>query len=272
MIAIKTFHQRQNIANCLHFSPPLTFDIQGIFITFALKCSVFGSDHLSPVQVQISSTCILVSCLPLSDIPGVFITYLRKCSVFGSDHLSSVWISSINILGYISLVFQAYLLIWIIFWASTSSDILYQYPCLYIQYSWCICHFLGKCSVFGSDNLSLVQISCISIPVYTSIFQAYLSLVRAMEWTDYLVLYEDNEGLVSVWTIFLLKDDNIQENINNHHETQVRLQELLKYPSQTKTKNVKVTIRQLLPGPGNDYRYSSSQLSRLLLLGSVCST
>ena len=207
MIAIKTFHQRQNIANCLHFSPPLTFDIQGIFITFALKCSVFGSDHLSPVQVQISSTCILVSCLPLSDIPGVFITYLRKCSVFGSDHLSSVWISSINILGYISLVFQAYLLIWIIFWASTSSDILYQYPCLYIQYSWCICHFLGKCSVFGSDNLSLVQISCISIPVYTSIFQAYLSLVRAMEWTDYLVLYEDNEGLVSVWTI-RAQDDN----------------------------------------------------------------
>ena len=37
--------------------------------------------------------------------------------------------------------------------------------------------------------------------------------------------------------------------------SQVRLQELLKYPSHTKTKNVKVTIRQLLPGPGNDYRY-----------------
>ena len=45
-------------------------------------------------------------------------------------------------------------------------------------------------------------------------------------------------------------------NIDNHHlDTQVRLQELLKYPSQTKTKNVKVTIRQLLPGPGNDYRW-----------------
>ena len=31
------------------------------------------------------------------------------------------------------------------------------------------------------------------------VFQAYLSLVQAMEWTDYLVLYEDNEGLVRVF-------------------------------------------------------------------------
>ena len=27
-------------------------------------------------------------------------------------------------------------------------------------------------------------------------FQAYLSLVQEMEWKEYLVLYEDNQGLV----------------------------------------------------------------------------
>ena len=58
--------------------------------------------------------------------------------------------------------------------------------------------------------------------------QAYLALVMAMDWRDYIILYEDNEGLV-------------------------RLQELLKYPSQAK--DMKVTIRQLIAGPGNDYRY-----------------
>ena len=41
---------------------------------------------------------------------------------------------------------------------------------------------------------------------------------------------------------------------NVYLSPQVRLQELLKYPSQTKTNNMKVSIRQLLPGPGNDYR------------------
>ena len=50
----------------------------------------------------------------------------------------------------------------------------------------------------------------------------------AMDWREYIILYEDNEGLV-------------------------RLQELLKYPSQAK--DMKVTIRQLVPGPGNDYRW-----------------
>ena len=49
----------------------------------------------------------------------------------------------------------------------------------------------------------------------------------ALDWRDYIILYEDSEGLV-------------------------RLQELLKYPSQAK--DMKVTIRQLIPGPGNDYR------------------
>ena len=58
--------------------------------------------------------------------------------------------------------------------------------------------------------------------------QAYLALVMAMDWRDYIILYEDNEGLV-------------------------RLQELLKYPSLAK--DMKVTIRQLIAGPGNDYRY-----------------
>ena len=137
-----------------------------------------------------------------------------------------------------------------------------------------------------------------------------MSLVRAMEWTDYLVLYEDNEGLVSglhpdmyamfdnvlttsvlsfrksrkygfhtlrhsnklspcaiglefskhcqtfLTCLFLYSGDCLnRRNIVIVFISQVRLQELLKYPSHTKTKNVKVTIRQLLPGPGNDYRY-----------------
>ena len=67
-----------------------------------------------------------------------------------------------------------------------------------------------------------------------------------MGWQDYIILYEDNEGLV-------------------------RLQELLKYPS--RAKDMKVTIRQLIPGPGNDYRYFS-QWSSLFLIhweSAVCS-
>ena len=56
--------------------------------------------------------------------------------------------------------------------------------------------------------------------------------------------------------LFLYRGDCLnRRNIVIVFISQVRLQELLKYPSHTKTKNVKVTIRQLLPGPGNDYRY-----------------
>ena len=51
--------------------------------------------------------------------------------------------------------------------------------------------------------------------------------MQALDWKEYIILYEDNEGLV-------------------------RLQELLQWPAQEK--DMKVTIRQLIPSPGNDYR------------------
>lgn len=40
-------------------------------------------------------------------------------------------------------------------------------------------------------------------------FQAYLAMVQAMEWKEFLVLYEDNEGLVSIKLPCISYDDNI---------------------------------------------------------------
>ena len=53
-------------------------------------------------------------------------------------------------------------------------------------------------------------------------------MVVAMNWNSFVVLYEDSEGLV-------------------------RLQEVLKLSSVDA--EIKITVRQLLPGPGGDYRY-----------------
>ena len=59
------------------------------------------------------------------------------------------------------------------------------------------------------------------------LFKAFVDLVKALKWKSFVVLYEDSEGLV-------------------------RLQEVLKLsPNQ---KDVKITIRQLIAGPGDDYR------------------
>ena len=66
-----------------------------------------------------------------------------------------------------------------------------------------------------------------------------MSLVKAFKWTSYVILYEDNEGLV-------------------------RVQDLLRFASQEK--KVSVNIRKLPTGPGPiNYRYylhqNSSQCS-----------
>ena len=53
-------------------------------------------------------------------------------------------------------------------------------------------------------------------------------MIVAMNWNSFVVLYEDSEGLV-------------------------RLQEVLKLSSLDA--DIKITVRQLLPGPGGDYRY-----------------
>ncbi|QQP41322.1 Uncharacterized protein FKW44_015649, partial [Caligus rogercresseyi] len=57
--------------------------------------------------------------------------------------------------------------------------------------------------------------------------QAFVDLVSAMKWKKFTVLYEKSEGLV-------------------------RLQDVLKLSSENK--DIKITIRQLDPGLGGDYR------------------
>ena len=57
-------------------------------------------------------------------------------------------------------------------------------------------------------------------------------MIVAMNWNSFVVLYEDSEGLV-------------------------RLQEVLKLSSLDA--DIKITVRQLLPGPGGDYRYVQIQ-------------
>ena len=52
-------------------------------------------------------------------------------------------------------------------------------------------------------------------------------MVRALEWKDFVVLYEESEGLV-------------------------RLQEVLKMASHQK--EIRVTVRQLIPDEEGDYR------------------
>ena len=63
--------------------------------------------------------------------------------------------------------------------------------------------------------------------IFLYFFKAYVDMVEAMKWESFLLLYEEQEGLV-------------------------RLQEVLKLSS--KRKGVKTQIRQLIPGPGGDYR------------------
>ena len=61
-------------------------------------------------------------------------------------------------------------------------------------------------------------------------------MIEAMKWTSFTILYEDSEGLV-------------------------RLQEVLKMS--TSKKDIKITVRQLIPDPGGDYRYTLFSLSYL---------
>ena len=63
--------------------------------------------------------------------------------------------------------------------------------------------------------------------IFFFFFQAYVNLVEAMEWKQFVILYEESEGLV-------------------------RLQEVLKMS--TRSKDIKILVRQLIPGPGDDYR------------------
>ncbi len=60
--------------------------------------------------------------------------------------------------------------------------------------------------------------------------QAFADLVVALDWKSCVVLYEESEGLV-------------------------RLQEVLKL--HPKKREIEVQLRQLEPGPGNDYRSGS---------------
>ncbi len=57
--------------------------------------------------------------------------------------------------------------------------------------------------------------------------QAYVAMIEATKWKSFVVLYEDSEGLV-------------------------RLQEVLKLSSVYN--DLHIIVRQLLPGPGGDYR------------------
>ena len=59
---------------------------------------------------------------------------------------------------------------------------------------------------------------------FSNILQAYVQLIERFGWKSYTILYEDNQGLV-------------------------RLQELLKSPTQS---DVKIVVRQL--PPDEDYR------------------
>ncbi len=54
-------------------------------------------------------------------------------------------------------------------------------------------------------------------------------MVAAMEWTSFVVIYEEPEGLI-------------------------RLQEVLKMAPKKKGTDMKIKMRQLLEGPGRDYR------------------
>ena len=63
--------------------------------------------------------------------------------------------------------------------------------------------------------------------------KAYLDMVEAMEWTSFVVIYEEPEGLI-------------------------RLQEVLKMAPKKKGTDIKIKMRQLIGGPGKDYRSRSS--------------
>ena len=76
------------------------------------------------------------------------------------------------------------------------------------------------------EYLSLRYLSNLS-GIASFFIKAYVDMVVAMNWNSFVVLYEDSEGLV-------------------------RLQEVLKLSSIDA--DIKITVRQLLPGPGGDYR------------------
>ena len=76
---------------------------------------------------------------------------------------------------------------------------------------------------FNFINKSLCSfLFCIFLLPFS--FQAYVQLIERFGWKSYTILYEDNQGLV-------------------------RLQELLKSPTQS---DVKIVVRQL--PPDEDYR------------------
>ncbi len=56
-----------------------------------------------------------------------------------------------------------------------------------------------------------------------------MDVLTALNWKSFVILYEDNEGLV-------------------------RLQEVLKLNPNKKDKDVKIQVRQLDPGTNGDYR------------------
>lgn len=59
-------------------------------------------------------------------------------------------------------------------------------------------------------------------------FKAYVSIIEALKWSSFVVLYEESEGLV-------------------------RLQEVLKMT--TSKRDITINVRQLIPSPVGDYRY-----------------
>ena len=58
-------------------------------------------------------------------------------------------------------------------------------------------------------------------------FKAYVSIIEALKWTSFVILYEESEGLV-------------------------RLQEVLKMT--TSNRDVTINVRQLIPSPVGDFR------------------
>ena len=91
------------------------------------------------------------------------------------------------------------------------------------------------------EYLSLRYLSNLS-RIASFFIKAYVDMVVAMNWNSFVVLYEDSEGLV-------------------------RLQEVLKLSSVDA--DIKITVRQLLPGPGGDYRYLSKLKLHYYILPSI---
>ena len=48
------------------------------------------------------------------------------------------------------------------------------------------------------------------------VHQAFLSLVQSLEWKDFTVLYEDNEGLVRL-QVLIFGDDNDDQSFDQRY-------------------------------------------------------